>query len=322
MVKRRVAVGQVHVRSHEHRVVVVLRRNELEVELLAGRGVERAGLPELRHRLLRRHVVARGQDDEGQLVALLRSEPVEAVLVGLGNQVAVRYEHVGNALSVAVDDALDGHALLVGNDGRGREEEFGRAELLGLLAAAQREGALTLGDALGNDEGDRLVVHLAGRDFMRAAGLVEHQHVGHAESLAADDGGSSPRGRHRLVEFDVDDQLDGQRRGAEYLVVVAAEQDELVGVSVLNLVGEREGQKVRRGDLGCCLEVGLGAEHHLVARFEALAFDGDLHALEHIHRCVDYHVGYQSPLVHIDGVAAVLASRDAKQRTRQRQNGK
>ena len=302
-------------------MVVVLGRNELEVELFARRGVERTGLPELRHGLAGRDVVARRQDDESQCVALLGGEPVEAVFVGAGNEVAVRDEHVGDSTAVGVDDALDGHALLVGNDGRGREEEVGRAELLRLRAAAEREGTLTLGNARRNDEGERQVVHFARRDFPRVVALAEHQYVGGAESLAADDGGTLPRGGDGSAQVDVDDQFDGQRRGAEHLVVVAADQNELVGVSVLNLLGQREGKCVRSGDFGLHFDVGFGAEQHAVSRFEALAFDGNRHTFEYLHRGVNHHVGNQSSFVYIDGVAAVFASRDAKQRARQRQNG-
>ena len=163
---RGVAVGQVHVRGHEHGVGVVVGPEQLEVELFDGVCVERAGLPELGHRLDGGDVIARRQDDEGEFVAFFGIEPIETVGVGLGDQVAVRDKDVGDALSCQVDDTLDRRALLVryGDAAQG-EVEFGGAQCLLFCAALQGEFAVAVGGVLGNGEGQRRIVSTLDRRF-------------------------------------------------------------------------------------------------------------------------------------------------------------
>ena len=163
---RGVAVGQVHVRGHEHGVGVVVGPEQLEVELFDGVCVERAGLPELGHRLDGGDVIARRQDDEGEFVAFFGIEPIETVGVGLGDQVSVRDQDVGDALSCQVDDTLDRRALLVryGDAAQG-EVEFGGAQCLLFCAALQGEFTVAVGGVLGNGKGQRRIVSTFDRRF-------------------------------------------------------------------------------------------------------------------------------------------------------------
>ena len=155
-----------HVRGHEHGVGVVVGPEQLEVELFDGVCVERAGLPELGHRLDGGDAIARRQDDEGEFVAFFGIEPIETVGVGLGDQVAVRDKDVGDALSCQVDDTLDRRALLVryGDAAQG-EVEFGGAQCLLFCAALQGEFAVAVGGVLGNGEGQRRIVSTLDRRF-------------------------------------------------------------------------------------------------------------------------------------------------------------
>ena len=166
-------VGQVQVGAHQHDVVFGIGLHQLEVMLLAHPGLVGQSGPEAHHHIVieRSGQVTLGNRDKDIPQRLERRNPVVTVLIGGDRLQPVRHADTRHAFVAAEDNALDVHALLVGNFLVGRKVDFHRGDIL-LLRTANHINVVAL-------PGDRRRYHHTGRLGRNAAyRQVEHSGVG------------------------------------------------------------------------------------------------------------------------------------------------